>query len=129
MVCTFCACEDTTEVEPQSIQTEINIRLKNLTATTLQSTSLRFVEQGSNTPYTDYGQLAPDETTDYRIFNEAGACGIDFLSAVADTINGPNFNSSCECICPLSPGNYTASLSYLVQGNVAFFDVSINEDN
>lgn len=127
VACCFLACEDAQD-EPAPSPTDINVRLRNQTDQTFQTTFLRFLEQGPDATYFNFGQLGPDEVTEYQIFDQAGTCGIDFFGDTTNNNREHNFESTCECICPLSPGNYTANLSFRISGNIAFFDVSLSED-
>lgn len=127
ITCSFLACDDD-QNKPTPTPTEISIRLDNQTTETVEHTFLRFTEQGAAAAFTEFGALGPDEVTAYQVFDQAGSCGIDYFSQYNGSRGGPRFQSSCECICPLEPGNYTATLSYRVSGNIAFFDVRITED-
>jgi hypothetical protein len=116
----FANCDD--DDDSQSVD-DIRIRVTNITLCDLEDIQLGF---SGLADARSYGSLVQGDTSDYLSFAAAGTCSIDFSATSCGTINGLQFQSVCECICSLSPGNYMARI--INTGGIPIETVTIIEE-
>lgn len=90
----------------------IQIRLVNESGLSLINSYLGFEGTATADDLVEYGFLDSDaEPTNYQGFEAAGTCSIRFLLDPNNQQPTNTFFSTCECICPLEAGLYTARIT------------------